>query len=302
MLTALIAEDELLVRLGISSCVSRAELDIAVVGEVEDGMEAWKLFQKYRPDIVILDLLMPGLNGIELLRRIRAVDRRCAAIVVTNVDKEDILEEVRRLGVTRVLTKLSMKRDDISAAVRMACDALLPKAGGETGQAMDKQKAWEELLFGDGAMDASFEAQGMTGIRLFPNDRLTPALQRSLSALILQRLGDPGAYALFDQDSCRLLVWNKTSARHISEGVLLDFARYIQDNLHINLGVVTVFETVAGTQLSHVARRFVALLHEPRLFDYPVLRLDANGEYRDARLDALRSELAICLPMCAERD
>ena len=121
MLTALIAEDELLVKIGISSCVPWAELNVAVVGEASDGMEAWELFQKYRPDIIILDLLMPGLNGIELLQRIRAVDRHCAVIVVTNVDEEGLLEEVQQLGVTQILPKISMKRDDISAAVRMAC-------------------------------------------------------------------------------------------------------------------------------------------------------------------------------------
>ena len=75
MLTALIAEDELLVRLGISSSVPWAELDVAVIGEVEDGLEAWTLYQKYNPDIVIVDLLMPGMSGMELLQRIRAVDQ-----------------------------------------------------------------------------------------------------------------------------------------------------------------------------------------------------------------------------------
>ncbi len=302
MLTALIAEDELLVKLGISSCVPWAELDIAVVGEVEDGMEAWKLFQKYRPDIVILDLLMPGLNGIELLRRIRAVDRRCAAIVVTNVDKEDILEEVRRLGVTRVLTKLSMKRDDISAAVRMACEAIASETGDAAAQATDEKRALEKLMFGSGGQGAPFEVRGMTGIQLFPEEYLTPALKRSLSTLALQKLGDANAYVLLSHEGGQLLVWKEMPQGNIAEGALLDFAHYVRENLHVNMGVVSAFGAIEGAQLPRMARRLAALLHEPRLFDYPVLRLDANGEYRDARLDALRSELAICLPMCAEQD
>lgn len=92
MLTALIAEDELLVRMGISSSVSWAEMDIAVVGEARDGLEAWALYQKYRPDIVILDLLMPKMSGVELLERIRQADPRCAVIVVTSVDKGETLD------------------------------------------------------------------------------------------------------------------------------------------------------------------------------------------------------------------
>ena len=74
MLTALIAEDELLVRLGISSSVPWAELDVAVIGEVEDGLEAWTLYQKYHPDIVIIDLLMPGMNGVQLAKKLKAIN------------------------------------------------------------------------------------------------------------------------------------------------------------------------------------------------------------------------------------
>ena len=59
MLTALIAEDELLVRMGIISSVPWSELDIAVVGEAGDGLEAWQLYQEYHPDIIVLDILMP---------------------------------------------------------------------------------------------------------------------------------------------------------------------------------------------------------------------------------------------------
>ena len=155
MLTALIAEDELLVKIGISSCVPWAELNVAVVGEASDGMEAWELFQKYRPDIIILDLLMPGLNGIELLQRIRAVDRHCAVIVVTNVGEEDLLEEVQQLGVTQILPKISMKRDDISAAVRRACEAITSETGDTAAQAEDEKRVLEKLLFGSDGQDAS---------------------------------------------------------------------------------------------------------------------------------------------------
>ena len=171
MLTALIAEDELLVRLGISSSVPWAELDVAVIGEVEDGLEAWTLYQKYHPDIVIIDLLMPGMSGMELLQRIRAVDQHCAAIVVTNVDSEETLNEVRNLGVSGILTKMSMKRNDISAEVRKVCDQLRQETDGFTNETAERKKNWENILFGNEDADAPFEAKGLTGIRLFPNER-----------------------------------------------------------------------------------------------------------------------------------
>lgn len=302
MLTALIAEDELLVRMGISSSVPWSELDIAVVGEAGDGLEAWKLYQKYRPDIIILDILMPGMSGVELLERIRQVDLHCAVIVVTNIDKGDDLDKVRKLDISGILHKMTMKRDDISETVRRVCDALRPAQDDPSSGAMREKKAWEDLLSGNGTDKASFEAQGITGIRLFPNDRLTPALQRSLSMLILQRLGEPGAYVPVNLENCQLLIWKDPSARQISGKMLMDFARYVQDNFHIDMGVVTVFSALENEQLPHMTRRLVTMLQEPRLFDHPVLLLNERGDYVNERLETLRKEFTISLPICADRD
>ena len=117
MITALIAEDELLVRIGISSCVSWAEMDIHLIGETGNGLEAWKLYQEYKPDIVITDIRMPGLSGVELIKKIRAVNQDCALIIVTNVDDDETLKEIQQYGVSSILLKAEMNKSDISAAV-----------------------------------------------------------------------------------------------------------------------------------------------------------------------------------------
>lgn len=273
MLTALIAEDELLVRMGISSSVSWAEMDIAVVGEARDGLEAWELYQEYRPDIVILDLLMPKMSGVELLERIRQADPRCAVIVVTSVDKGETLDKVKALGISGILHKMTMKQDDNSKAVRKVLDILRPAQDESSEDAMREKKAWEAFLFGDSPDDTSFQAQGMTGIRLFPNDRLTPALQRSLSMLILQRLGKPEAYVTVDRGNCQLLIWKDLSAGQVSEKTLVDFARFVQDTFHIDMGIVAVFAPLGKEGLPHLARCIVTLLNDPQMFDYPVLLL-----------------------------
>ena len=301
MLTALIAEDELLVRMGISSSVPWSQLDIAVVGEAGDGTEAWELYQKYRPDIIVLDILMPGMNGVELLRRIRANDRRCAVIIVTNVCEGRALDEAVGLGVSGILQKMTMKRDDIYEAVRNVCQALRPRRDNPSAEAAD-EKAWEDFLFGTGADPGSFEAQGLIGFRFFPDDRLTPAMRRSLTELFLQRLGDPEAYIHFTQESCEWLIRREQPAKQVSERELMDIARYVQDNFHVDLGVVALLAPLPNDRLPGMARRFVKLLREPRLFDRPVLALDAKGNYRNERLDMLRSALAIRLPVCADRD
>lgn len=298
MLTALIAENELLVRMGMISVVPWAEMDVALVGESEDGLKAWHMFQKYRPDIVILDLLMPGLSGEELLRRIRAVDRNCAVIVVSNLEEEETLNRVRQLGVLEILSKRSIKHDDLSAAVGRACAALRDGDGSSSGTNVTYR--WESL-FRDGRPDFPFPVQGMTGFRVFPDDRLTPALEHSLSALFLQKVGRQNTYLPFFRKNCQLLIWKELPARQIIESVLVDFARYVQDNLDARLGIVSVLEAVPDAQVPAAAQTFMMLLQEPRFFSHPLL-LDANGKYVDGRLNAVRSRLSMCLPVCSEQD
>ena len=91
MYTVLIAEDELLVRIGISSCVPWEQMGMRIVAETAAGASAWQAFLRYHPDIVIADIRMPQIDGLELLRRIRTEDRDCAVIIVTNVEHDGTL-------------------------------------------------------------------------------------------------------------------------------------------------------------------------------------------------------------------
>lgn len=78
----LIADDLTLVREGFAEIV-RAEPGMSVVGEVGDGLAAVESYRRLRPDVLLLDLRMPGLNGIEVLETIRAFDPRARVIVLT---------------------------------------------------------------------------------------------------------------------------------------------------------------------------------------------------------------------------
>ncbi|MDO8672936.1 MAG: response regulator transcription factor [Dehalococcoidia bacterium] len=78
----LLADDHPVVRLGVRDLLS-AELDIEVVAEASDGHEALKLVRECKPDVAVLDISMPGLNGLEVTRRIKSLGLPCKVLIFT---------------------------------------------------------------------------------------------------------------------------------------------------------------------------------------------------------------------------
>ena len=117
----LIADDERLVRAGLR-LILKAEPGIDVVGEARDGAEAVQLSRGLRPDVVLMDVRMPTLDGIEAARRIlTAPDPRPHVIVLTTFDLDEYVYEALRVGASGFLLK-DAPEDQLVAAIRVAAD------------------------------------------------------------------------------------------------------------------------------------------------------------------------------------
>jgi DNA-binding NarL/FixJ family response regulator len=91
----LLADDHTLVRAGIRGLL-QGLADVEVVGEAGDGQEALRLAQSLRPDIVLLDVAMPGLNGLEVAGRLSAFDRSIRVIILSmHTSEEYVLRALR---------------------------------------------------------------------------------------------------------------------------------------------------------------------------------------------------------------
>lgn len=118
MISVLIADDHPLVRSGLRAVCSGAE-DIEVVGEAADGHEVIDSALRLQPDVVLMDLEMPELRGIEATRRIAAESPSTAVLVLTMFDDEDSVITAIKAGAVGYLLKGS-DGDDILAAIRAA--------------------------------------------------------------------------------------------------------------------------------------------------------------------------------------
>jgi two-component system, NarL family, response regulator len=127
----LLADDHEVVREGLSAILQRRE-NFEVVAEVGDGAAAVEAWQRLKPDIALLDLRMPKMEGIEAIRRIRALDANAKLIILTTYDGDEDIYQGLRAGAKGYLLK-DMPREQIIDAIHavLAGRTYIPSQVGE---------------------------------------------------------------------------------------------------------------------------------------------------------------------------
>ena len=161
---ALLADDHTLVRAGIRGLLQGLP-GVEVVGEAEDGHEALRLAEALRPDVVLLDIGMPGLNGLEVAGRLAALDPSIRVLILSMHTSEEYVLRALRAGCAGYLLKRSAV-SELEVAVRAV-------ARGETylSPAVSKQVVDDYV--------------GRTGGATDPIDALTPR-QREILQLVAE--------------------------------------------------------------------------------------------------------------------
>jgi len=115
VIQVLLADDQTLVRQGIRSLLEGA--DIRVVFEAADGEEALRGLEQVRPEVMLLDVRMPRMSGLEVVQRMRREGRTTPVILLTTFDDADILEDGMKAGISGYLLK-DVSREQLAQAVR----------------------------------------------------------------------------------------------------------------------------------------------------------------------------------------
>jgi len=116
VITLMLVDDHAVVRMGLKAMLG-LEPDFVVVAEAEDAAEAVRLYGEHRPDVMLLDLRMPGESGVAVVQRVRAVHPEARIIMLTSFDLEEEVFQSLDAGAQGYVLK-SMEPEDLMTAIR----------------------------------------------------------------------------------------------------------------------------------------------------------------------------------------
>ena len=145
MTTVVVVDDHRLVRAGLRTIIDATD-DLRVVGEAADGAEAISVVTQSEPDVVLMDLSMPGVDGVEAIRRLRSAGLDAPVVVLTSFAETERVRAALDAGAVGYLLKDSEPRDVLEAVRAAAAGhapldprvarALLPSAGRPVGPSL----------------------------------------------------------------------------------------------------------------------------------------------------------------------
>lgn len=127
----IIADDERIVRIGLKTMIKWEERGYELAGMAEDGVAALAMVESLRPDIIITDLKMPKMDGLQLLQRLADMNYKGKVIVLSSYDEFELVKEAMKLGAMDYLLKITLKTDDLLQ--------VLDKASSELDKAFESQ-------------------------------------------------------------------------------------------------------------------------------------------------------------------
>jgi len=185
-ITVLLVDDHTIVRQGVRTFLE-LQLDLVVIGEAETGLEAVRLAGEYAPDVVLMDLKLPEMDGIEATRKVAEISPRTRVIVLTSYHEDEHIFPAIRAGAISYMLK-DIRPADLADVVRKAA----------VGEAVLHPRVARRLM------------EELNGMRAAA-DAITALTEREVDVLRLVGEGLSNA-----EIAARLIISEKTAKSHIS--------------------------------------------------------------------------------------
>ncbi|SEL94733.1 two-component system, response regulator YesN [Paenibacillus sp. cl141a] len=218
MWKVVLVEDEIFVREEIRDAVQWEQEDFVVIGEASNGVEAMKLIEEQEPDLVITDIRMPFMNGIELLQAVREGGRKIRFVMLTCMNEFEYVRQALVGGASDYILKLSMSEEDMHRILHKIRRELEEEQVFQLEKASETCKYWLQA----GWKQLLEEAEGP--LRTLGGRGFHPVWQRYFSTVTVCVL-------LQDLEEAECRVRNKLMENKTSRWLISSFTR---------LGIVTI--------------------------------------------------------------
>ncbi len=196
----LIVDDHPVVRAGLANVLG-AESDIDIVGQARDGMEAIDKTLELKPDVILMDILMPGCSGVEAMIAIREKRPTTLVVMLTLSEREEDVFKAMRFGARGYLLK-STSIDDILAAIRQVAEGQVILSPYVAGKLLEEFRREQSAPLSPRETEVlTLVGKGLTNHQIAEQLVVTPGtvktyLQRILEKLHLENRAEAMAYAL----------------------------------------------------------------------------------------------------------
>jgi two-component system, NarL family, invasion response regulator UvrY len=197
--TIMLVDDHAVVREGYRSVLQK-QTGLRVIAEAADGAEAYRLFKDVRPDLVVMDLAMPGIGGIEAIRRIRKWDPAARILVFTMHQNAAFAIQAIRAGARGYVTKTSPPEALVTAALEVLSGRIAVSPDIDHELALSRLVG--ETVIADVLTPREFEVLRMllaerTTVEIAEALHLSPKTVANLHSLIKDKLGVDSDIGLF---------------------------------------------------------------------------------------------------------
>ena len=151
MINVILADDHNIVRQGIKALLE-AEEDIRIVGETDNGLGAVEMVGRLQPDVLVLDLMMGGVNGLEVTRRVRGYSGKTGIVILSMYGDESYVVEALRRGAKAYVLKGSTA-DDLVSAIRSVVVGKRYLSSALSEQAINAYMKKTQAVMGDTSVD-----------------------------------------------------------------------------------------------------------------------------------------------------
>lgn len=291
MLKVLIAEDEILTRVGIVSAVDWPALELEVAAQAGDGLEALHLFRLHKPEIVITDLNMPGLSGSRLIENIYEESPECRVIVVTCINDVETIRSLMPYRIFDYLLKSTISPQELTERLTLAKKQIL-EAGALPDTEGTAQKAapdLREFLEGSGSSYGVFPEEGGYALLLVTHAKAanTGLLAKALKDILKDYFRESGdlSIAVLQQRNFVLCFQDKVQESDILS-TAVRFQEYVLKALNVRV-LCNLEYCESAPKLRALCREYFALTACCNTADWST-GTGLTEEYR-SRIDRLLS-------------